>query len=48
LWRTGYDSGRVSFVYDNCRVTVENGEYLTLEEFEPNRRDDCAPGSAAE
>ena len=26
--RTG---GRISFVYSNCRVTVDNGEYLTLQ-----------------
>lgn len=29
--RTG---GRVSFVYSRCRVTVDNGEYLTLDPLE--------------
>lgn len=23
--------GRISFVYSNCRVTIDNGEYLTLQ-----------------
>lgn len=30
--RTG---GRLSFVYDGCRITVDNGEYLTLRPMEP-------------
>jgi len=29
--RTG---GRLSFVYSNCRLTIDNGEYLTLELLE--------------
>ncbi len=29
--RTG---GQLSFVYSNCRVTIDNGEYLTLEALE--------------
>ena len=29
--RTG---GRISFVYSTCRVTVDNGEYLTLHPLE--------------
>lgn len=29
--RTG---GSLSFVYSNCRVTIDNGEYLTLELLE--------------
>lgn len=29
--RTG---GRLSFVYGSCRVTVDNGEYLTIEVIE--------------
>lgn len=29
--RTG---GRLSFVYSNCRLTVDNGEYLTLHPLE--------------
>lgn len=29
--RTG---GQLSFVYNNCRVTIDNGEYLTLEPLE--------------
>lgn len=30
--------GRVSFVYSKCSVTVDNGEYLTLELIEPQPR----------
>lgn len=26
--RTG---GRISFVYSDCRITIDNGEYLTLQ-----------------
>lgn len=26
--------GSVSFVYSNCRVTIDNGEYLTIEPLE--------------
>ena len=29
--RTG---GRISFVYSNCRVSIDNGEYLTLQPLE--------------
>jgi hypothetical protein len=29
--RTG---GRIAFVYSNCRVTIDNGEYLTLQPLE--------------
>ena len=29
--RTG---GRLSFVYSNCRLTIDNGEYLTLQPLE--------------
>ena len=29
--RTG---GRVSFVYSNCRLTVDNNEYLTIQPLE--------------
>ncbi len=29
--RTG---GRLSFVYNNCRLTIDNGEYLTLHPLE--------------
>lgn len=35
--RTG---GRLSFVYGGCRVTVDNGEYLTVRLFEPRPRDE--------
>ena len=27
--------GRLSFVYSNCHVTVDNGEYLTVTPIEP-------------
>lgn len=27
---TSRPGGRLTFVYSNCRVTVDNGEYLTL------------------
>ena len=33
--RTG---GHLSFVYSSCRVTVDNGEYLTLRPVELERR----------
>lgn len=26
--------GRVSFIYVNCRVTTDNGEYITIQPFE--------------
>jgi hypothetical protein len=29
--------GRISFVYRNCQITVDNGEYLTLQPLEPLR-----------
>jgi len=29
--RTG---GQLSFVYSNCRLTIDNGEYLTLQPLE--------------
>lgn len=35
--RTGGSSrrgGRVSFIYVNCRVAIDNGEYLTIQPFE--------------
>lgn len=28
--------GRVSFVYSNCRVTVDSGEYITIRPLEPH------------
>ena len=34
--RTG---GRVSFVYSSCRLTVDNGEYLTLRPLETRGRE---------
>lgn len=34
--RTG---GRVSFVYSECRVTVDNGEYLTLQPLESRQHE---------
>lgn len=30
--------GRISFVYSTCRVTIDNGEYLTLQPIEPGLR----------
>lgn len=32
---TARSGGRLSFVYAGCRVTVDNGEYLTLRPLEP-------------
>ena len=34
--RTG---GRLSFVYDGCYITIDNGEYLTLQLLEDRPRD---------
>lgn len=34
--RTG---GRVSFVYSTCRVTVDNGEYLTVDRLDTHPRE---------
>jgi hypothetical protein len=34
--RTG---GRVSFVYSNCRLAIDNGEYLTVTLLESQRRE---------
>lgn len=34
--------GRLSFVYSACRVTVDNGEYLTLNPIEPRYGDERA------
>lgn len=31
--------GRLTFVYSNCWVTVDNGEYLTLHPVDPRIRD---------
>jgi hypothetical protein len=36
--RTG---GRLSFVYSNCRLTIDNGEYLTLQPFETDPHETC-------
>lgn len=33
--RTG---GRLSFTYSGCRVTLNNGEYLTIQPLENNQR----------
>ena len=32
---TARSGGRVTFVYSKCRVTVDNGEYLTLQPVSP-------------
>lgn len=34
--RTG---GRLSFVYNGCRITIDNGEYLTLRSLDHHVRD---------
>ncbi|WP_049916774.1 HalOD1 output domain-containing protein [Halogeometricum pallidum] len=39
--RTG---GRVSFVYSGCHVTVDNGEYLTVQPLEDRLYDESDPG----
>ena len=36
--RTG---GRLSFVYSDCCITIDNGEYLTLQLLEGRFCDDC-------
>lgn len=30
--------GRVSFIYVNCRVTIDNGEFLTIHPFDTRTR----------
>ena len=44
--RTG---GRISFVYSRCSVTIDNGEYLTLQPLESRLRQvrgrEASPGS---
>jgi hypothetical protein len=37
---TARPGGRLSFVYSNCQVTIDNGEYLTLQLINPQMRDD--------
>lgn len=41
--RTG---GRLSFVYSECRITIDNGEYLTLRLLEDGRRYERDPDPA--
>ena len=36
---TGRTGGRLSFVYSNCRLTIDNGEYLTIQPLEIGLRD---------
>lgn len=40
--------GRVSFVYEHCRVTIDNGEYLTVQplRYRPRSASDGAPDIA--
>ena len=38
--RTG---GRLSFLYSDCHITIDNGEYLTLRLLEDRFRDDSDP-----
>jgi hypothetical protein len=33
--------GSLSFVYSDCQVTVENGEYLTLQLLDSRRHQSC-------
>ena len=40
--RTG---GRLSFIYSDCRVSVDNGEYLTVEPIKPPLRSSVGGGS---
>lgn len=40
---TARPGGRLSFVYSNCRVTIDNGEYLTLQPINLQFRDDRGP-----
>ena len=35
--------GSLTFVYSRCRVTVDNGEYLTLHPIDPRIRDGRDP-----
>lgn len=43
--RTG---GRLSFIYSQCRVTVDNGEYLTVQLLENSQGRPVATGSTGE
>ena len=38
--RTG---GRLSFVYNDCHITIDNGEYLTLRSLEDRFREESDP-----
>jgi len=35
--------GRLSFVYSDCRFTIDNGEYLTLQPLETRGRETSPP-----
>ncbi|WP_311171682.1 HalOD1 output domain-containing protein [Halobellus ordinarius] len=35
--------GRLTFVYSKCCVTVDNGEYLTIDPIDPRIRDGRGP-----
>jgi len=37
--------GRLTFVYGKCRVTVDNGEYLTLHPLDSRSRNERGPGA---
>jgi hypothetical protein len=39
--------GRLSFSYDRCRITIDNGEYLTIEPFETTGRVPPTPDGTA-
>lgn len=41
--RTG---GRLSIIHSNCRVTVDNGEYLTVQLLNPRQRTAQPPENA--
>lgn len=40
---TSRSGGRLSFVYSQCRVTVDNGEYLTVQLLEDRLSDGSGP-----
>ena len=33
--------GRISFIYNGCRITIDNGEYLTIEPITDIFRSSC-------
>lgn len=43
---TSRPGGRLTFIYSKCSVTVDNGEYLTIQPIEPGMRDERDPDVA--